>query len=71
MHKKHFVHRDLKCENIVFDRPGKDGILKIIDFGMSEYINNPQDEDNNMCGTVWYMAPGIFALYLWYIFFCH
>ena len=42
MHSKKIVHRDLKCNNIVFDRPGdyNNATLKIIDFGCSEYIKN-------------------------------
>eukprot|EP01084_Bolivina_argentea_P235353 396053_1 len=38
MHNNNIVHRDIKCENLIFDKKGKDGIVKIIDFGNSETI---------------------------------
>ena len=59
MHNKRIVHRDLKLRNIVFDGKGENGILKIIDFGESELIQNPNDDDVRFCGTFYYMPPGI------------
>ena len=61
MHRNNIVHRDLKCKNIVFDRPGKDGVLKIIDFGLSGIVNkhNENEMDDNFYGTLFYLAPGI------------
>lgn len=40
MHSKNVVHRDLKPNNMVFDREGKDGMLKLIDFGTSEIVSD-------------------------------
>ena len=34
MHKKGYIHRDLKCENIMLVRSGADSPAKIIDLGM-------------------------------------
>ena len=65
MHKLHIVHRDLKCKNIVFDRPGKNGILKIIDFGESEYIQDDNAKDDKFCGSLHYLSPGL-MLYAFY-----
>ena len=61
MHNNDIVHRDLKCKNIVFDRPGKKGVLKIIDFGLSEHIKpwNADKEDTKFNGTIPYMAAEI------------
>ena len=73
MHSKEVVHRDLKLRNIVFDDKGKHGKLKIIDFGLSEIINNQNknDLDNTVYGTLYYLAPGtlyIHIVYMQYIY---
>merc|ERR1712228_533181 len=39
MHSLNIAHRDIKCQNLVFDKQGKNGIVKIIDFGNSEIID--------------------------------
>ena len=33
MHSINIVHRDMKAQNMVFDKAGKDAVLHIIDFG--------------------------------------
>ena len=40
MHSLNIVHRDLKARNMVFDKPGRDGKLVIIDFGESKIIDD-------------------------------
>ena len=50
------AHRDLKCQNIVFDRPGKEGVLQIIDFGASEILEDHK-EYNDLVGTIHYLPP--------------
>ena len=57
MHSNHIVHRDIKCENLIFDKPGKDGIVKIIDFGNSEIIINPKEIDKILVGSLHYLPP--------------
>ena len=57
MHENKIVHRDIKCENLIFDKQGKDGIVKIIDFGNSEIINNPKEIDKILIGSLHYLPP--------------
>ena len=66
MHSKNIVHRDLKCNNIVFDKSGNDGKLKIIDFGQSQYIKNKNDIDDVVVGTLHYLPPG-FNLFICFV----
>ena len=53
IHHKNIVHRDLKPENLLLS---KDNILKIVDFGLSNYF-----KDNNLlstpCGSPCYASP--------------
>ena len=58
MHKHHIVHRDIKCKNLLLDEKGK---LKIIDFGSSELITNPNAIDDRIVGTLHYMPPEILS----------
>lgn len=54
MHSKNLVHRDLKLENILFD---KELNLKIADFGFATFRNTSQLSSYR--GTKTYMAPEI------------
>eukprot|EP01083_Nonionella_stella_P069237 184441_1 len=54
LHQQNIVHRDIKLSNIVFDRHSK---VKLIDFGQSERITNPEDTDKNIFGSVSYLPP--------------
>ena len=62
LHKVHFVHRDLKPDNIMFD---KNNHLKLIDFGLTRYINSsiPPGVLNTWraAGDREYMAPEVHA----------
>jgi len=55
-HTKNVVHRDLKCENILFD---KDMIIKLSDFGFARTINSENFMLKTHCGSLAYAAPEI------------
>ena len=52
---------DLKPDNIVLDRPGLGGILKIVDFGDALLIPNddPKWATHSAIGTIYYVPPEI------------
>jgi serine/threonine protein kinase len=49
-------HRDLKSENIMFDR---NHTIRLIDFGLSSRFNLEDDTSKTKCGTPAYSAPEI------------
>jgi len=56
LHEKDFVHRDLKCENIVFVRKNDMTDIRLIDFGESLHVQSTHIYDE-MVGTPCYFAP--------------
>jgi Serine/threonine protein kinase len=44
-------HRDIKPENILYESPKPDSLIKVIDFGTSEYFK-PNESLNKATGTV-------------------
>jgi len=61
LHKINVVHRDLKCNNIVFDKPGIEGTLKLIDFGESKIVD-PEEMYNECIGTIHFVPPEVCSL---------
>ncbi|CAK0824598.1 unnamed protein product [Prorocentrum cordatum] len=59
LHSHNVVHRDLKLENIVFDKQGS-SILKLIDFGFSRIWEPGVNMDAEL-GTPGYMAPEVLS----------
>ena len=54
-HSKGFIHRDIKPSNIILN---KEGITKIMDFGISKsIIENDMTKTGSKIGTVYYMSP--------------
>ena len=53
IHNQNIIHRDIKPENILFASKKDYSTLKLIDFGLSAYI----DKSKNIVGTPYYMAP--------------
>ncbi|XP_075160989.1 cyclin-dependent kinase 12 [Haematobia irritans] len=55
-HKKNFLHRDIKCSNILMNNKGQ---VKLADFGLSR-LYNAEDRDRpytNKVITLWYRPP--------------
>eukprot|EP01083_Nonionella_stella_P304606 1059366_1 len=58
LHTNNIVHRDLKLSNIVFaDHDTHNPLLKLIDFGESELITDPQRRDRNVIGSKHFLPP--------------
>ena len=58
MHSKNYIHRDIKCSNLLIDYRMK---LKLADFGLSREMAEFDDdcEYTNKVITLWYRAPEI------------
>lgn len=54
VHKQSCVHRDLKLENILFDRHEN---VKLVDFGFTREYEGRTNHLQTFCGTVCYAAP--------------
>lgn len=54
MHKKWYLHRDLKTANLLYTN---DGYLKICDYGMARQYGMPLAPYTNLVVTPWYRAP--------------
>ena len=55
MHSLDIVHRDLKCQNVVFSHKGSSGRLQIIDFGESLIVQSDKMY-SNFVGTIHYVS---------------
>lgn len=53
LHANNIVHRDLKIENVMIS---KDGAIKLIDFGLSNFYNKSNNL-NTFCGSLYFAAP--------------
>ncbi|KAI9255203.1 kinase-like domain-containing protein [Phascolomyces articulosus] len=54
MHRNSIVHRDLKIENILIDKAGRN--VKLIDFGLSNLFA-PEKLLTTYCGSLYFAAP--------------
>ncbi|URD91068.1 hypothetical protein MUK42_28726 [Musa troglodytarum] len=57
-HLQGIVHRDLKPENFLFTTSDENAPMKIIDFGLSDFIR-PDERLNDIVGSAYYVAPEV------------
>lgn len=57
-HLQGVVHRDLKPENFLFATKDEDAPLKVIDFGLSDFVR-PDQRLNDVVGSAYYVAPEV------------
>lgn len=57
-HLQGVVHRDLKPENFLFTTRNEDADMKLIDFGLSDFIR-PEERLNDIVGSAYYVAPEV------------
>lgn len=61
LHSHRIVHRDLKLENWMYSAAEKDDRLKLIDFGFSRVLGDPDELLDMPCGTLHYTSPEVLA----------
>uniref|UniRef100_A0A7N0U5Z4 non-specific serine/threonine protein kinase n=1 Tax=Kalanchoe fedtschenkoi TaxID=63787 RepID=A0A7N0U5Z4_KALFE len=57
-HLQGVVHRDLKPENFLFATKDEDAPMKVIDFGLSDFIRTDQ-RLNDIVGSAYYVSPEV------------
>lgn len=57
-HVQGVVHRDLKPENFLFATKDEESPMKLIDFGLSDFIK-PDQRLNDIVGSAYYVAPEV------------
>ncbi|KAK1431627.1 hypothetical protein QVD17_08117 [Tagetes erecta] len=58
IHLQGVVHRDLKPENFLFSTKDEDSLMKVIDFGLSDFVRTDQ-RLNDIVGSAYYVAPEV------------
>ena len=63
LHSRNIVHRDIKPENILCVDQNWPLVVKLTDFGLSNFLRNDETEDDSILlshvGTSYYIAPEI------------
>eukprot|EP00977_Amphora_coffeiformis_P025274 scaffold19102_cov172-Amphora_coffeaeformis.AAC.3 len=61
MHKRGYVHLDIKCENIMYITPHPDAPVKVIDFGFATRYDPSNGPLHKQVGTFDTMAPEVYG----------
>ena len=59
LHERGIVHRDIKPENFLFASQDPDAEIKLIDFGLSKRLTDPNEQLHSKLGTPLYVAPEV------------
>ncbi|KAF5811461.1 putative protein kinase CAMK-CDPK family [Helianthus annuus] len=57
-HLQGVMHRDLKPENFLFTSKNDDSDIKLIDFGLSDFMR-PEERLDDIVGSAYYVAPEV------------
>ena len=59
-HVHGIIHRDLKPENFLYLDNSEDSLLKVTDFGLSEFFSLQNNKPfNDIAGSAFYVAPEV------------
>jgi len=61
LHHNGIVHRDLRCENIIFLEPSENSTIKIIDFGGAARVPSDGSKLTDWCGQPHYVSPEVLS----------
>ena len=56
LHRRHVIHRDVKCANILLTRRGS---VKLADFGVATRLSSSLSERHTLAGTAAWLAPEV------------
>mmetsp|Transcript_73616 Transcript_73616/g.172434 ORF Transcript_73616/g.172434 Transcript_73616/m.172434 type:complete len:596 (-) Transcript_73616:8-1795(-) len=59
LHAHNIVHRDLKLQNFLYETSDKDALLKLIDFGLSETLEDADMKMKASVGTLEFCSPDV------------
>uniref|UniRef100_A0A6B2L213 Protein kinase domain-containing protein n=1 Tax=Arcella intermedia TaxID=1963864 RepID=A0A6B2L213_9EUKA len=58
MHKMHFIHRDIKSDNVLLNSKGQ---VKLADFGFSCQLTKEKEKRTSIIGTPYWMPPEVIS----------
>ena len=67
MHSLNIAHRDIKAQNLMFNKAGAQGVLQLIDFGEGKVVYD-NDENNDFVGTIHYVRSMCLQITSMYIY---